>query len=880
MMGAMSEPKDLRRSLWLALAVAISYYLAARLGFVLRLPPATTSVLWPPNALLTAILLLTAPQRWWVVLAAAFPAHLVIEAQAGFPASLVLALFVTNCSEALLAATLTRRWSDDAGRFDSPRRVTSFLAAAVVAAPALTSFADAAVVHFLRGEEYWAVFRLRAYSNALSALTIVPSVVTIVSDAVRWLRESSPLRRLEAALLAGLIAAGSLVVFSSQRAQGVELPGAPYTSLPFLVPAILWAAVRFGPGGASLALLATTLGVIRAATLGWRPFSPLTPGESVVVLQVFATVIGVPLLYLGAAIEGRRRGTRVLGERLRFEELLSRLSAAFVRPASHEMDRAFENGLLQLGRFIGVERVTLRRFTADGQLNVAYAWLAPHAPPAPGPLHRSEFPWAADRLWNKEPIVVSDVDALPDSAARERSHLRRTGVRSLLVIPLVAGEEVIGSLGFMATSAPRGWSRGVVEQCRLVADILAGAMARQQAEDDLRRSEATKAAVLASLASSVAVLDRSGRIVTVNENWARVAREGGNSSEGLGALGSDHLGMWVRLGTQGFADAGALHSGIESVLAGTRKCFVQEYPCPSRPGSWYVMTVVPLQAPEGGAVVSLTDVSERRLAEIEAQKSRQELAHFLRVSTLGELTTSLAHELNQPLAAILANAQAASYFIDESPAADPAQVQEMLADIASEGMRAGEIIRRLRDLLRKGEPLHTTLDVNALVREVIRLLASDAVIRGVSLRFDARPDHLMVRGDRVQLQQVLLNIVINAMEGMATNRDQEAVVVVRTEAIGEGLAGVSVEDAGPGLQTAAPEDVFEPFYTTKPQGLGMGLSIARSIVIAHGGTIAARNNPNRGATVTVVLPAAAGETTGVAAGGTDGEAVLPATGRP
>jgi signal transduction histidine kinase/integral membrane sensor domain MASE1/GAF domain-containing protein len=876
----MSEARGLRRNLLLALAVAIAYYLAARLGFVLRLPPATTSVLWPPNALLTAILLLTAPRRWWIVLTAAFPAHLLVEAQAGFPASLVLALFVTNCSEALLAAALTRRWSDDAARFDSPRRVTSFLAAAVVVAPALSSFADAAVVHWLRGEDYWTVFRLRAYSNALSALTIVPSVVTIVSDAVRWLRESTPVRRLEAALLAGLISAGSMIVFYSHRPEGAGLPGVPYTSLPFLVPAILWAAVRFGAGGAGLALLATTLGVIRAATLGWRPFSPLTPGESVVVLQVFATVIGVPLLYLGAAIEGRRRGTRVLGERLKFEELVSRLSAAFVRPASHEMDRAFEDGLQQLGQFVGVDRVTLRRFTADGQLNVAYAWLAPHAAPAPGPLHRSEFPWAADRLWNKEPIVVADVEDLPDSAASERSHLRRTGVRSLLAIPLVAGEEVIGSLGFMATSAPRAWPRAVVEQCRLVADILAGAMARQQAEDDLRRSEATKAAVLASLASSVAVLDRSGRIVTVNENWARVAREGAGSGEGLGSVGSDHLAMWARLGTRGFAEAVALHAGIESVLAGARTCFVQEYPCPAHPGSWYVMTVVPLQAPEGGAVVSLTDVSERRHAEIEAQKSRQELAHFLRVSTLGELTTSLAHELNQPLAAILANAQAASYFIDESHTHDPAQVQEMLADIASEGVRAGEIIRRLRDLLRKGESLHAALDVNALVREVVSLLASDAVIRGVSLRFDARPSHLMVRGDRVQLQQVLLNVVINAMEAMATNRDQEAVVVLRTETIGEGLAGVSIEDTGPGLQTAAPGDVFEPFYTTKSQGLGMGLSIARSIVVAHGGSIAARNNPDRGATFTILLPAATGEKTHSAAEASNGEAALPATGRP
>lgn len=880
MMGAMSEPKGLRRTLLLAFAVAIAYYLAARLGFVLRFPPATTSVLWPPNALLTAMLLLTPPRRWWIYLAAALPAHLLVEIPAGLPLTLVPVLFITNCSEALLAATLVNCWSDVPGRFNSLRRVTVFLGAAVVVAPALTGFADAAAVHWLRGEEYWSVFRLRLYSNALSALTIVPSVIKVVRPGPRWLRESSTRRRIEATLLAGAIFAISLAVFSSQRINGSGLPGVPYTSLPFLVPALMWAAVRFGPGGASLALLATALIAIRAATLGWTPLSPLTPEESVVALQVFVIVVGVPLLCLAALIEERREATAALGERLRFEELLSRLSAAFVHTASHRMDQAFESGLQQLGQFLGVDRISLRRFTPDGKLNVAYTWSAPQVPTAPGDLDRSEFPWAAERLWGKQPIIISDVDDLPDAAASEQAHLRRHGVRSLLVAPLVAGEEVIGGLGYVATSAPRAWSRTEVERSGLLADIFAETMARKQSDDDLRRSEATKAAVLDSLASYVAVLDRSAHIVAVNEGWARVTREGAGSGEGLGEVGSDHLEFWVGLGTLGLAEAGAAQTGIRSVLAGSLKSLVLEYPCPAHPGTWYVMTVVPLQAPEGGAVVSLTDVSERKLAEMEAQKSRQELAHFLRVSTLGELTTSLAHELNQPLAASLANAQAASYLVGDSQTPRAAELREMLADIAAENIRAGEIIQRLRELLRKRTPERSSLDLNALVREVTGLLASDALIRGVALRLDIHPGRLAVWGDHVQLQQVLLNIVINAMEAMTGSGAHEAVVLVRTRPIDEGSVGLSVEDTGPGLPAPAPETVFEPFYTTKPMGLGMGLSIARSIVMAHGGSIAARNNPTRGATLTVVLPVADGEKAGLATERASSAPVLPGTSRP
>ena len=340
-------------------------------------------MLWPPNAILTAALLIVPPRRWAWCLLAVFPAHLLVEIQASLPLPLLLALFVTNCCEALLAATLLRRWSDAPDRFDSLHRITAFLAAAVVVAPLVSSFADAAAVHGLAGEEYWPVFRRRVLANALSALTIIPSVVIFLRRGPSRFRTASRTRRLEAGLLTAIVAVVAATVFSREPTGSPGLPGVPYTLLPFLLPALMWAAVRFGPGGVSFALLATSLTAIRAAILGWRPLGLLTAPQSTEALQVFITVVGVPLLYLGALIEERRQVITALRERLRFEKLLSGLSGAFVHPATNEVDQAFAFALRQLGEFAGVDRITIRRFAKDGALDVAYAWLAAGTPSPP-----------------------------------------------------------------------------------------------------------------------------------------------------------------------------------------------------------------------------------------------------------------------------------------------------------------------------------------------------------------------------------------------------------------------------------------------------------------------------------------------------------------
>jgi PAS domain S-box-containing protein len=250
------------------------------------------------------------------------------------------------------------------------------------------------------------------------------------------------------------------------------------------------------------------------------------------------------------------------------------------------------------------------------------------------------------------------------------------------------------------------------------------------------------------------------------------------------------------------------------------------------------------------------DVTDQRRAEAASQKSRDEIAHLNRVAAMGELTGSLAHELNQPLAAILSNAQAANRFLDrESP--DLAQVRECLTDIVADDKRAGEVIRTLRALLRKGQSQASSLvDLNEVVSDAIRLVGNDALLRQVSVKFEPLPGLPPVRGDRIQLFQVVLNLIVNGLDAVAERPTGDRWVLVRTAESEGGAVELTVEDSGTGIAVGDLARVFEPFFTTKQEGLGMGLSISRTIVQAHGGRIWAENREGHGAIFYCVLPVA------------------------
>jgi C4-dicarboxylate-specific signal transduction histidine kinase len=278
---------------------------------------------------------------------------------------------------------------------------------------------------------------------------------------------------------------------------------------------------------------------------------------------------------------------------------------------------------------------------------------------------------------------------------------------------------------------------------------------------------------------------------------------------------------------------------------------------------WHIVGIVTLCVVQGvliaGLLVQRTQrrraVEELLRSEAVAREQRQELAHLGRVAVLGELSGTMAHELNQPLAAILANAEAAQSFLAKGPAYSP-KVQEALDGVVEADVRAGDIIKRLRSMLKRGEFQGQRLDLGEIAREALALADGDRRERDVQVATELAPGLPAVFGDRVQLQQVLLNLIVNACDAMAAIPRPERLLTVATSPRTNGSVVLSVEDRGTGIPDTDLERIFEPFQSTKAQGLGLGLSICRTIVSAHGGRLWAANNPQRGATLHLELPSA------------------------
>lgn len=232
--------------------------------------------------------------------------------------------------------------------------------------------------------------------------------------------------------------------------------------------------------------------------------------------------------------------------------------------------------------------------------------------------------------------------------------------------------------------------------------------------------------------------------------------------------------------------------------------------------------------------------------------TRTELGRLARVNLLGELASALAHELNQPLTAILSNAQAARRFLD-SDSMDPAELREIIDDIVRDDKRAGEMIHRLRAMLRKGKVTRERFNLNKAVREVIGLFEGEAAAREIVVRFTPQVDLPVVNAGRIEVQQVVMNLLSNALRATSEYTPREPGIVVRTGQLNDVVA-VSVSDNGPGIAAERQTEIFDPFVTSKAQGIGMGLTICRRIVEAHGGTIGVRNRPGGGTEFTFTLP--------------------------
>jgi two-component system, LuxR family, sensor kinase FixL len=370
-----------------------------------------------------------------------------------------------------------------------------------------------------------------------------------------------------------------------------------------------------------------------------------------------------------------------------------------------------------------------------------------------------------------------------------------------------------------------------------------------------RRLQLLHSAVLRSMRNAVAITDSAGVVIDANDSWIAVGRPRELDRLDGVAVHENYLEHQFRLARRS-PHAGRLAAGLEDVLAGTKSVFEMEYPCRTADNlKWFAVSVVPLSGEQRGAVVTHSDISSRKHEEAAALQVREELSHAGRVMTMGMLSASLTHELSQPLAAILGNAQAARRLCARNGREDIAEVEVILADVVAASRRAGSILRRLRSWFSNGRHDAQPLCLNDVADDVIEILRGDLTRRGVSVTRRLAAGLPTIKGDRVQLQQVVLNLILNACDAMRENAPGDRQVVVTTTQSADGVQ-LAVEDVGPGIAPDRLSSVFEPFVTTKPTGLGLGLALCRSIIRAHEGQLTAENNAVRGVTFRCILPMA------------------------
>jgi len=652
-------------------ATSAGYYLGALLGFQLRFPDSPHSVLWPPNAILLAALILMPTRLWPWCLIAVVPAHVAISLPAGVPWATLLGLYCTNTGQALLAAALFRRYGPRDADDSTHKATIAFIATGVFIAPIALSFADVAIAIWTgwSNNDYWQAWCLRFFSNAASAAIIVPPILA-VARAYRTWQMPSPRRVAESCLLTlCIVALGLLVVLA-----GSSFIGAVPLLICACLPLLLWAAIRFGQAGASWALLSlvtATMGSIAHWPVGFA-------GQTeILLLQAIFLLISIPVLYLAALYGDLRRYVRQLDTTAERHDMATQAASIGVWEWDPSTDKLFIHPHLK--RLLGYE---------DREIaNSVQGWMAHYHP--------------------------EDVDKVV----------------------------------LLARACIRGEASGLEVEHRM--------------------------------------MHRDGSTI------------------------------WLL--TRGAPIRGEIDASVR--LVGT-----------------------------------CVDITERKRIEEELRTLRQELTHLTRVGMLVELSGALAHEVNQPLAVILSNGQAAQRLLAHKPP-DYAEVQDALTDIVDAAKRAGDVIHGLRDMLKKGDPEFQPLDVNTIVDEVLDLAHSDLIAHQVVVTRQFGSAMPLVRGDRIQLQQVLLNFIMNACEAMTATASNRRVLTIATVPDGEGSVEICVSDTGKGILPEVQPHLFEAFTTTKKNGLGMGLSICRSIVAAHGGRQWAENRNAVGAAFHISLPA-------------------------
>jgi PAS domain S-box-containing protein len=789
------------------LATGATYYLAAKLGGWLAFPSAPVSAFWAPNAILLAALVLVPRERWSIYLLAVIPFHLLAQLPA-YPLLQVLIQYVVNCAEALIGAYAIVSFCPQPLRYDRVRTAFVLIAFGGIIAPLLTSVVMAgAFVAVGLSTEFWLTLTVRTITNTFAIVALVPLIVHGIERLRRHARAIALERAVEACALAISLSGVGFCVFVVPTEGPNSAPTLLYAPLPLLA----WAAVRFGvPGACGAALLVgalSTWGVLN----GHGPFTSQDPVQNALSVVAFQVVTSVALVAFAALLEEWRIGARALSaSEARFRNI-------------------FENNI--------IPTVIWREDLHVSEVNEAFLRLTgfSQADIDAGCLRIDEL-----IAGSRQPGVAEPLH--PDPLQRFDSTENELTLRDGRRIPVVLG------------------------QCRFSSGEPGGIMyaldlsAFRRAEAQRLTAENLHAAVLASVHDQVAVLDSAGTIIEVNDSWRRFVESAPSARFDYVLAGENFVAACARAAQRGDPGAAEQLSAATAVLDGSevRRQLQFTAAAVTDEPPWFEISVERLRRSEGGAVVTRTDVTARKQAELEARNQRQQLAHLGRAAVLGQLSGAFAHELTQPLTSILGNAEAGLRLLERG-IGDPAELAEILRDIVQDDERAAQVIHGLRALLHKGETQRRAVDLNTVVREVLDLAGSELITRNVLVSTELDVGAPAVMADRVQMQQVVLNLLINACEAMAGMPAAQRRVKVRTRFdTGSGAVEVTVADSGGGVSRGDLERIFQPFVTTKAHGMGLGLAICRSVAESHRGRLWAENGPQGGAVFHLVVPVEGG----------------------
>lgn len=399
----------------------------------------------------------------------------------------------------------------------------------------------------------------------------------------------------------------------------------------------------------------------------------------------------------------------------------------------------------------------------------------------------------------------------------------------------------------------------VVPMLRVIPRVLSVSGAAQvqaeagQAENKLAGiPDSAAACILDSLTSQIAVLDAQGVIVAVNKAWRRFVKENGSQAmPGFDYLDACKNGFDRLYGDQ----TNAAHIGIAAVLAGELETFQLEYSCHlSDQQCWFYMNVSPLQGSRRGAVVSHENITERKHREQQDKEHLDKLAHVTRRGLMGEMASGIAHEVNQPLSAISSYTQVSLNLINtEDP--DLVKLTEILHKTQQQALRAGWIIHRMREFVQSDAKYRSSVDVNNLIHNAVGLCIAELKRNHIRLTFELKSNLPPIYVDYVQIEQVIINLIRNSVDALQNlPAKQQRQLSIHSGLTRDDGIQVRMKDNGPGLDEDQQQKILTPFYTTKTDGMGMGLPISRSLVEAHDGTLHFDSAPGKGATFYFTLP--------------------------